>query len=153
MMELLPYTSDIHQLTESVFLSMLGLDVQPCDAPLPSTEMITGAIYYAGSWKGATMLHCEPREAFEFTARLMGVPRPTCFDDDVRDAMGEITNIIGGNMKPILPHGVGLSMPSVVYGRASALRICGDVPLIRLAFSSELGAFWLTIMGLSEDRP
>lgn len=58
----------------------------------------------------------------------MGVPQPTSFDDDVRDAMGEITNIIGGNMKPILPHGVGLSMPSVVYGRPSSLKICGNVP-------------------------
>lgn len=153
MIHLAPYASDIYQFTESVFLSMLGLDVRPCDTPLPSTEMITGAIYYAGPWKGATMLQCEPREAFEFTARLMSVPPPGSFDDDVRDAMGEITNIIGGNMKPLLPRGVALSMPSVVYGRPSALRICGDVPLVRLAFQCELGNFWLTIVGLSEDRP
>jgi chemotaxis protein CheX len=152
MIQLEPYTSDIHQFIESVFRSMLELDAQPCEAELPSTEMITGAIYYAGSWKGATMLQCEPSMAFEFTERLMQVPRPTSFDDDVRDAMGEITNIIGGNMKPILPRGVGLSMPSVVFGRPSALRLCGDIPLVRLAFSCELGVFWLTIMGLSEDR-
>jgi chemotaxis protein CheX len=151
MTELEPYKADIYQLTESVFLSMLGLDVEPSDAELPSTEMITGAIYYAGSWKGATILQCEPAEAYEFTARLMGVLRPTGFDDDVRDAMGELTNILGGNMKPILPHGVALSMPSVVNGPSSALRLCGNAPLVRLAFRCELGTFWLTISATADS--
>lgn len=145
------YQFDIYQFTESVFMSMLSLEVQPSDVELPSTELITGAIYYAGPWKGAVLLQCDPREAYEFTARLMGVPQPESFDDDVRDAMGEITNIIGGNLKPILPRGVGLSMPSVVSGRPSALRICGEAPLLRLAFSCVAGPFWLTILGLSED--
>jgi chemotaxis protein CheX len=145
------YKSDIYQFTESVFESMLGLAVQPSSAELPTTEMITGAIYYAGSWKGAVLLQCETNEAYEFTARLMGLPLPTSFDDDVRDAIGEITNIVGGNMKPLLPHGVGLSMPSVVSGKPASLRICGDMPLLRLAFSCEAGTFWLTIVGLAED--
>jgi chemotaxis protein CheX len=151
MIELERFTTDIYQFTESVFQSMLGLEVQPAEMALPTAELITGAIYYAGSWKGATLLQCEPREAYGFAARLMGIQQPTSFDDDVRDAMGELTNIIGGNMKPILPPGVGLSMPSVIYGRPSALKICGNVPLVRLAFSSEVGSFWLTIIGLSED--
>lgn len=150
-LELELYQSDIYQFTESVFQSMLGLDVEPSDAELPSSELITGAIYYAGPWKGAALLQCDPREAYEFTARLMGVPLPTSFDDDVRDAMGEITNIIGGNLKPILPHGVALSMPSVVSGRPSALRICGEAPLVRLAFSCTAGVFWLTVVGLAEN--
>jgi CheY-specific phosphatase CheX len=150
-LEFEPYVTDICQFTGSVFLSMLGLEVQPSDAELPSTEMITGAIYYAGPWKGALLLQCAASAAYEFTARLMGVPQPVGFDDDVRDAMGEMTNIIAGNLKPILPRGVGLSMPSVIQGLPSAIRICGDVPLLRLAFLCESGPFWMTILGLSED--
>jgi chemotaxis protein CheX len=130
---------------------MLGLDVQPSDAPLPSSDIITAAVFYAGPWKGAVLLQCDPREAFDFTARLMGIPTPSEFDDDVRDAVGEITNILGGNLKPILPQGVALSMPSVVAGAASSLRLCGNSPILRLAFSCEPGPFWLTIVGLSED--
>jgi chemotaxis protein CheX len=130
---------------------MLGLEVQPGEAELPGTVPITGATYYAGPFQGATLLQCAPEEAYEFTRRLMGVPLPCSFDDDVRDSMGEITNIIGGNMKPILPHGVALSMPSVVEGRASALRICSNAPLLRLAFSCQAGVFWVTIVGLSAE--
>jgi len=147
------FQADIYQFAEGVFLSMLGLYVQPSDAPLPSSEIVTAAVYFAGPWKGAVLLQCDPREACDFTSRLMGLPMSSEFDDDVRDAMGEIVNILGGNLKPILPHGVALSMPSVVAGFPSSLRICGNAPILRLAFSCEAGPFWLTIVGLSEDPP
>ena len=149
--QLEPYRTDVYQFTESVFISMLGVDVQQGDTDLPPIELISGAIYYAGPWKGAALLQCDPQAAYEFTSRLMNVPPPASFDDDVRDAIGEITNIIAGNLKPLLPHGVVLSMPSVVQGPPSALRICGDAPLLRLPFTSAAGPFWVTIVGLSED--
>jgi chemotaxis protein CheX len=148
-LELEPFRTDIYGLSESVFLSMLKLEVHPSDVELlVDEEMITGAVYFAGDWKGAVLLQCNRSQACDFTARLMGIPVPKKFDDDVRDAVGEVANIIGGNLKPILPHGIALSMPSVVEGYPSALRICGSSPIIRLAFESAIGVFWLTIAGL-----
>ena len=145
------YRADILGLAESVFLSMLALEVHPSNEELrPDEEMITGAVYFAGPWKGAVLVQCTRAQACDFTARLMGIAQPSAFDDDVRDAVGEVTNIIGGNLKPILPHGVVLSMPSVVEGYPSALRICGNNPIIRLAFSSALGAFWVTVVGFPD---
>jgi len=35
---------------------------------------------------------------------------------DVHDGLGEIANMIAGNLKPLLPPGVTLSMPSVIAG-------------------------------------
>ena len=149
--QLEPYRTDIYGLAESVFLSMLNLEVQPGEAELlPDSEIITAAVYYAGAWKGAVLLQCDQRQAREFTERLMKIPRPEDFDDDVRDAVGELVNIIGGNLKPILPHGIALSMPSVIEGCPTSLRICGNNPAIRLAFISELGDFWLTVTGLAD---
>lgn len=148
-LELEPFRTDICGLSESVFLSMLRLEVHPSDAELVTdSELITGAVYFAGAWKGAVLLQCNRNQACDFTARLMGIPAPEKFDDDVRDSVGEVANIIGGNLKPILPHGIALSMPSVVEGYPSALRICSSSPIIRLAFSSAIGVFWLTIIGL-----
>ena len=145
------YRSDISQLTESVFVSMLGLDVHPVDTELPpETEMITGTVYYAGPWKGAVLLQCDRAQACEFAARLMRMTQPIALDDDARDAMGELTNILAGNLKPILPHGIALSSPSVMEGRPAALRICEQHPLIRLAFRSDLGVFWVTVTGLPD---
>ena len=150
-LELENYRADIMGLSESVFLSMLALEVHPSDEPLHTDlQLITGAVYYAGPWKGAVLVQCNREQAREFTARLMGIPKPDEINDDVRDAVGELTNILGGNLKPILPHGVGLSMPSVVEGYPTALRICGDNPIIRLGFSSAIGLFWLTVIGFSD---
>lgn len=149
--ELEPYRTDIQGLAASVFESMLGLDVQPGNAELlPESDIITAAVYYAGAWKGAVLLQCDERQAKEFTARLMKIAPPRDFDDDIRDAVGELVNILGGNLKPILPHGIALSMPSVVEGCPTSLRICGHNAAIRLAFSSELGDFWLTVTGLAD---
>lgn len=149
--QLEPYRADIYGLAESVFFSMLDLEVQPGDAMLSSeSEIITAAVYYAGAWKGAVLLQCDERQAREFTARLMKIAPPRDFDDDVRDAVGELVNIIGGNLKPILPHGIALSMPSVVEGHPASLRICGNNPAMRVAFTSELGEFWLTVTGLAD---
>jgi hypothetical protein len=57
------YRTDINQSAESVFLSMLAMDVQPSDTPLPASEMITAAVYFAGPWIGAALLQCDPQEA------------------------------------------------------------------------------------------
>jgi chemotaxis protein CheX len=145
------YRADISQLAESVFLTMLDLEVHPADSnSLPETEMITGAVYYAGPWRGAVLLQCDRAQACAFAARLMRAVQPIAFDDDARDAIGELTNILGGNLKPLLPHGVALSSPSVVEGYPSALRICDKSPIIRLGFHSELGMFWLTVTGIPD---
>ena len=37
-------------------------------------------------------------------------------DDDMADAMGELANILGGNLKALLPEGSTLTLPSVVEG-------------------------------------
>ncbi len=145
------YRTDIFGLAESVFLSMLQLEVHVSDAEMPlDVEMITGAVYFAGAWKGALLVQCSREQAFEFTVRLMRIPFPTQLDEDVQDAIGELSNIIGGNLKPILPHGSALSMPSVVEGYPKSLRICGAHPVIQLAFGRALGVFWLTVVGIAD---
>lgn len=37
-------------------------------------------------------------------------------DDDMADAMGELANILGGNLKALLPEGSALTLPSVGEG-------------------------------------
>ena len=146
------YRNDIFGLAESVFLSMLQLEVHSSGVEITqNAQIITGAVYFAGAWKGAVLLQCSREQAFEFTARLMRIPAPSSLDEDVQDAMGEVTNIIGGNLKPILPRGSEISMPSVVEGYPTSLRICGSNPIIQLAFASALGVFWVTVVGLSSD--
>jgi CheY-specific phosphatase CheX len=71
---------------------------------------------------------------------------PDAVDDDVRDVLGELVNMIGGNVKSAMATGVRLSMPSVVDGDDYGLRICGAEIKDRLAFRFIGGDFWVTIL-------
>jgi chemotaxis protein CheX len=113
------------QIVEHVFETMLAMEVKAVDAPgLRDGELITAAISLSGTWKGAVLMECGLPEAFLFTSRMIGIEQPTSLTDDVRDALGELANMIGGNLKSVLPGGVSLSLPTVVWGSDYKMQIC-----------------------------
>jgi len=59
--------------------------------------------------------------------------------------------MIAGNLKPVLPPGVALSMPTLVEGTDYALRILGGNLAGMLAFYSPGGVFWVTLIEAPED--
>jgi CheY-specific phosphatase CheX len=67
-------------------------------------------------------------------------------DDVVRDVLGEMANMIGGNLKCVLTRGIRLSMPSVVDGSDYCMRVCGAVVRERLALRCAEGVFWVTVL-------
>lgn len=83
---------------------------------------LTAAVYYAGAWKRALLLECSLEQAMEWGSRLMELPAPVAVKD-ARDGLGELCNVIAGNLKPLLPPGVGLSTPSVVRSAGYSLRV------------------------------
>jgi len=117
----------IAEITESVFATMLELAVRPLE-PVPGEEVfaMTAAVYYVGAWNGALLLECSQRQAREWGARLMGIPPPAS-QEDASDSLGELCNVLAGNLKPMLPPGVALSAPSVVAGADYSLSVCGSL--------------------------
>lgn len=145
------YRADLAQIVVSVFETMLNLEIQPPETSwTPAADMFTAAVYFAGEWKGAVLLECTRPQADEFTRRLMPMETPASTDDDVRDAMGELANMLAGNLKSVLPRGIGLSMPSVVEGKDYSLRICGGNLADRMPFSSAMGVFCVTLVEMLE---
>jgi chemotaxis protein CheX len=143
------YRADLAQIVVSVFQTMLNLELVPADMPWDTRpDTLTAAIYFAGTWQGAVLLECNRTQAFEFTHRLMAIDSPASINDDVRDTMGELANMLAGNLKSVLPSGIGLSMPSVVEGTDYSLRICGGNLVDRMPFSSATGTIWVTLIEL-----
>jgi chemotaxis protein CheX len=145
------YQAEINQIVSDVFSTMLRADVEPvagAAAHLPSPT-VTAAIFFAGNWKGAVLVECSVRQACRWTAHLTAVTPndpPHSVNDDVRDAMGELVNMIGGNLKSVLPHGVGLSMPTLVEGNDYAVKLCGGNLVNRRQFRSEFEPFAVTLV-------
>ena len=135
------------QIVESVFSTMMGLEVSPTDAPWsPSGNRLTSSVYLTGEWNGAVLFDCNPRQACQFAGRILSMDPPEIVDDDVRDVLGELANMIGGNMKCGMTTGVSLSMPTVMEGRDYDMRICGSQVLERVAFQCAEGHFWVTVL-------
>jgi chemotaxis protein CheX len=114
---------------------MLSSEIALSDGGGTTPGGVTAAVYFAGDWKGAVLIECSPQQAFEITARLLGSTAPRAMDEDVRDALGELANMVAGNLKSVLPRGVGISMPSVVEGTDYSLKVCGGNLSTRLRFS------------------
>jgi chemotaxis protein CheX len=66
--------------------------------------------------------------------------------DDVRDALGELANMVGGNIKGLLPGPTQLSLPLVVEGGKDALRILDTQPVSTVWFSSGGHPFVVTLL-------
>jgi chemotaxis protein CheX len=141
------YRDDLERIVQSVFQTMMDLGVSPTQTPWTHTsDTITSAVHFVGEWRGATLVECKTPQAFEFATRFMGVEMPVAISDDVRDVMGELANMVAGNLKSVLPRGVDLSMPSVVEGTDYAVRICGVSSVERMTFSSGAGDFRITLI-------
>jgi chemotaxis protein CheX len=139
------------QIVRSVFITMMDIEVRLCDASWsPTGDRMTSMVYLTGDWNGAIILECNPQMACHFAGRILCMDPPECVDDDVRDVLGELSNMIGGNMKSGMSTGIRLSMPSVMNGRDYDLRICGSEVQERLAFQCDDGNFWVTVLATRE---
>jgi CheY-specific phosphatase CheX len=140
------YREGISQVALAVYETMLNIELLPAAefTALPRNSF-TGAVYYAGTWQGALVLDCCFEQATDWAARFMSLTPPVALDD-ARDGLGELTNVLAGNLKALLPPGVGLSLPCVVQGSDYSLRICGGNLTESLYFADRFGAFRMTLV-------
>ena len=140
-------TSALAQIAESVFATMMNLEVGQGGTPwFPGGNRLTSALHLAGDWNGAVLLECDREQACRFAGRFLSMDPPDTPDDVVRDVLGELANMIGGNLKCVLTPGIRLSMPSVVDGSDYSVRVVGAEVRERLAFQCAEGPFWITVL-------
>jgi chemotaxis protein CheX len=134
---------------ETIWSSMLGLDVNPGAPPLAPRQrppdLLTGCVQITGKWQGAVTLDCSPELARKAAAIMFGVePRETTIDQ-IHDALGELTNIIGGNVKSLLPDPCHLSLPAVTAGSDYLFQIVGTRVVAKVCFTCQNSPFQVTI--------
>jgi chemotaxis protein CheX len=138
------------QVVESVFENMLSLEVAECGTPwFPGSDRLTSAVYLTGAWNAALLLECDRIQACTFAGRFLCVDTPKVVDDVVRDVLGELANMIGGNLKCVMTPGIQLSMPTVVDGSQYSLRICRTEVRDQLTFRFAEDFFWVTVLATS----
>jgi chemotaxis protein CheX len=135
------------QTVESVFMNMMGLEVDRCAIPwVADANRLTASVHMEGQWNGALFFECDRWQACQFAGRFLGNEAPGAVDDDVRDVLGELANMIGGNIKFAMGKGLSLSLPSVTDAGDDSPRVSAFATQDRLSFQCADGAFWVTLL-------
>jgi chemotaxis protein CheX len=107
-------TADILTLTQEVWASIFDSPIEITQpSSLTGVILVQGAVQIDGPWSGTVTVACSQRLATMITAQMFEVAPAEASHDDIIDAVGEIANMIGGNVKALLPGPSTLSLPRV----------------------------------------
>jgi len=111
--------SEVTQLMEMIWTSVLDWDVRADESAAESFEpddFVTGTVGISGAWTGSVLLRCHRDVRTEAAVRMFGMPADQLSSDLVSDALGELTNMLAGNLKGLMPGPCRLGLPSVGIG-------------------------------------
>ena len=109
-------------IAEESWLALVGDDefLVPLPGGAPD-DALSSWVEIVGPWNGAVVLTCGRATAEELARCLLAQHAPPVLDqEDVDDALGELANVLGGNVKAVLPGPSVLGLPEVSPGTGPA---------------------------------
>lgn len=103
---------DLETLLTDVLYSVVGEEAYPTDDPLPTGPLASSRLAAHDELEDSYLgirVRVGAVMARLLASRMMAVGDP--FPDDLLDAVGELGNIVGGNVKTLLFHTARLSLP------------------------------------------
>jgi chemotaxis protein CheX len=127
---------DVAIITQDVWASFLGVEIAQigADESLAGRPSMVGAVRVTDAWFGAVVLEMTPGLARQVAATMFASTPDVVNEAEVVDALGELTNMIGGNVKSLLPAPSQLSLP-MVSESVWPTTVPGSVAVCRIAFS------------------
>jgi CheY-specific phosphatase CheX len=130
--------------TRGVFHTMLSMAVSPVDAN-PSMELtgskVVGCVGFAGDVIGNICVHVPKQFARVMTAAMLGMEVDEVEDDEeINDVIGEVSNMVGGDMKSKLCDAgfpCVLSIPNVTSGSDFKIESKGWMRHEKIAFQMQ----------------
>ena len=127
---------EVVDITREVWSSFLGLDLEPvyldeADAPAAGPSM-SGVVGISGAWNGSVAVECGVEHAQAAAEAMFQAEPGSLAPEEVADAWGELTNMVGGNIKSLFPAPSALSVPSVSEGLAQQVFVPGASVLQRV---------------------
>ncbi len=107
---------EICQVTEEACSLLLSMDVQRVGS-IPAERQVEPFVHarvgLSGAWQGHIVLTCSAELSRRATAAMFALEPAQATDEEIRDALGELINVIGGGLKAHLPGPSALSLPTV----------------------------------------
>jgi len=128
------YSKGLTEAVRQVFTSMLGLDLDLVNMQgspdLKFERKISSTVGILGDWNGAVVLECSSSTACRLAAAMLGLETPEEVNEDVRDVIGEITNMVAGNFKSTLPGNSVLTLPCIIIGSDYSMGFISGKPVL-----------------------
>jgi chemotaxis protein CheX len=130
---------EILGITRDVWESFTGRTIGLADDQVrpDGGDVTVGCVTVAGEWQGKVLLACPARLARMAASAMFALPAAQLDDEQVADALGELTNMIAGNVKSLIPGPSRLSMPTVTVGAPSAAPMPGAALLGTVSLACE----------------
>ncbi len=147
------FENEIKDFTESIWKNTLDLEVSPSDIPFKPNgkeNTLAGCVHITGEWQGTIAVTCPMGLAKKAAGIMFSQAEDESTTDDIRDALGELANMTGGNIKSLLPEPCYLSLPTVAVTDFE-LRIPGSELIAMLTFKCEEVPFVVTMVKKAEN--
>ena len=105
----------VQGIAEEAWSALVGGDefLVPLPGGLPD-DAVSSWVEIVGPWNGSVVLTTGRATAEELSRCLLAEHAPPVLDDeDIEDALGELANVVGGNVKAVLPGPSVLGLPEV----------------------------------------
>jgi chemotaxis protein CheX len=117
--------NDLAEMVEQVWESYLDPEgisplIPTYDENQPSE--VHSSVSITGSWTGHVVYASSIAAGRRAAAAFLAMEVDEVSEDDLSDVLGELANIVGGNVKAMLPPGALLSLPQVVLAPESTAR-------------------------------
>lgn len=140
---------DIRDIVANICTSLLDLPVEPVWEP-PARPIhahaYTSSVQISGAWEGAVSVECSEHLARRMTEAMFGMEKGEAAREEILDAVGEVANVAGGNVKALLPAPATLSMPSVTEGVDYVVKMPGTAIVNHVGFSCDGEPLVVTVL-------
>ena len=128
----------VRQMVDDLFTSMFDTSVELVDGPFDAhaPDSFQAAIRINGDWKAELRVIASRGLAESIAQSMFDADVSELSEEEILDALGEIANVIGGNVKGIVDQECSLSLPCV--GKIDDTARRGDVSQIYRCFEDDL---------------
>jgi len=142
-------SQDVVTVVHDVFASLLGLEVSSNDGVSPepsSSRKVSTTVGITGDWNGTLTMECDCDTACLLASSMLGTEPDSSMNDDVKDVLGEIVNILAGNVKGTLPGRSRLSLPLIVEGNDYHVGVLNGKELMRKSLSCQGNSVTISVV-------
>ncbi len=137
---------EITEFAKMICNSVLGIEVNPIDKPveLKNAQQPKVRIKISGQWNGDIILNIAPLLLKVATQKMFSLGEDESTQEDKNETLAELANMIGGNIKGLVPEPSVLSLPELISPNIDLESLPKKI-LTQVCFESSDSEFGITV--------